>query len=94
MQLGHNMARLRPGDLDDLTVASSKLVEAAAAIGAWKSPAAALTVALLRDANDIVMRIRDRGLARMQFVIGKMCDQLDQQARAKAAADQKREDER
>ena len=87
------MARLRPSDVEDLTTASAKLVEAAAAISAWKSPAAALTVALLRDANDIVMRIRDRGLERMRVVLGKIGDQLDQQARAKAAADQKGENE-
>ena len=87
------MARLRPSDVEDLTTASAKLVEAAAAIQAWKSPAAALTVALLRDANDIVMRIRDRGLARMRVVLGKIGDQLDEQARAKVAAEEKRDDE-
>lgn len=93
MQLGHNMARLRPSDLEDLTVASTKLAEIAAVIGAVKSPWAATAIQQVRDVNDIVLRIRDRGLERMRVVLGKIGDRLDQEARAKAAIYKEPEDE-
>ncbi len=80
------MARMRPRDVEDLTAASLKLQEVTNVIQAWKSPAAAPTISMLRDVNDVVTRVRDRGLTKMQRVLGKIGDQLDQEARAKAGA--------
>jgi len=84
MQLGHNMARLRQRDIEDLTLASMKLNEIAQAIQGVKSTWVPTAMQQVRDVNDIVTRIRDRGLEKMQRVLGKIGDQRDQEARAKA----------
>jgi uncharacterized protein YukE len=92
-QLAHNMARLRPRDLEALTGALEKLTVLAATIEVVKSPWAGTAIQQVRDIYNVVLEIRDRGLTKMQRVLGKIGDQLDQEARAKAAAEEKADDE-
>lgn len=93
MYLGHNMARLRPRDLEALTGVLEKLTMLAATIEGVKSPWAGSAIQQVRDIYNVVLELRDRGLTRMQRVLGKIGDELDQQARAKAAAAEKGDDE-
>ncbi len=89
MQLSSNMARLRPKDLEDLTGVLEKLSVLAATIEGVKSPWAGTAVQQVRDIYNVVGGIRDRGLTKMKRVLGKIGDQLDQEARARAAAAEK-----
>ena len=85
MQLGHNMTRLRVRDLEALTGVLEKLTVLAATIEGVKSPWAGSAIQQVRDIHSVVLELRDRGLTRMQTVLGKIGDQLDQEARAKAS---------
>jgi len=78
------MVRLRPQDLEDLTGVLEKLTVLAATIEGVKSPWAGTAVQQVRDVYNVVGAIRDRGLAKMQHILGRMGDELDQKARAKA----------
>ncbi len=85
-QLSSNMVRLRPKDLEDLTGVLEKLTVLAATIEGVKSPWAGTAVQQVRDIYNVVGGIRDRGLVKMQRMLGKIGDQLDKAAREKAAA--------
>jgi len=80
------MVRLRPKDLEDLTGVLEKLTVLAATIEGVKSPWAGTAVQQVRDIYNVVGGIRDRGLVKMQRMLGKIGDQLDKAAREKAAA--------
>lgn len=81
------MPRIGKRDIEDLSAASVALAEAAATIQATKSAYVPAVIALLRQANDVILRIRDRGLAAVVRLTAKADDQLDQEAREKAAVD-------
>ncbi len=71
VDLGHNMARFRRRDIEDLTAVSVKLAEVAGAIQQVRSPWSGAAVQLLRESNEIVLSVRDRALAKMQRYLVK-----------------------
>lgn len=87
MEIGPRMPRIGKRDIEDLSAASVALAEAAATIQATKSAYVPAVIALLRQANETILRIRDRGLAAVVRLNAKRDDQLDKEAREKSSAE-------
>lgn len=88
MQLSHNMVRLRPSDIERLSIASVKLAEIATTIQGTKSTWASLAVQGLREVNETIVELRDRALAKMVRIAEKNQDEIDAAARSRAGGDE------
>jgi len=86
MQLSNRMMRLSRKDIEDLSAASVKLSEVAATIQGTKANYVPACTQLLREANDIVVAIRDRALATLQRVLARLDDRADAAAAAEATS--------
>jgi hypothetical protein len=60
------------------------LAGAAATISASRAAYAPAVMQLIREANDAITAVRDRGLGKIQRTLAKLQDKLDREARQKA----------
>jgi hypothetical protein len=86
MRLQDGFARIRPADVERLNEASEALAAVHTTIKASKASYLPACEALLIRANDIILAIRDHGLANIKRALARMEDLEDQVAREKQAA--------